>query len=145
MSVEQLQLRVAELECVIANTKSTSFGGNGSRGSARQSGERIFKGVCYGCGERVHRRSECSKRPSPQQSANQAVAFIELEENSNPIAFPVIVSVRSWADVVRQDMPPTDRVVATISMYGSSAAFIAQTPGPNDHHLCSEAQGKYVG
>jgi len=34
--VEQLQRRVVELESVIANTKSTSFGGNGSRGNARQ-------------------------------------------------------------------------------------------------------------
>ncbi len=99
-----------QLKSVIANTTSTPFGGNGSRGHARQVGGCIFKGVCYGCGDRGHRRSECSKRPSPQQSANQAAAFKELEEDTNPIAFPVIVSVRSWADVVRQNMPPTDRV-----------------------------------
>ena len=44
MYVEQLQRRVAELESVIANNKSTAFGENGSGGSARQSSGRIFKG-----------------------------------------------------------------------------------------------------
>jgi hypothetical protein len=41
-------------------------------------------------------------------------------------------------------MPSADRVAATNSIYGSYAAFIAETHGPNDHHRCSEAQGKYV-
>ena len=144
MSVEQLQRRVAELESVIANSKTQFSVGNGSRGNTRQPGGRIFKGVCYGCGERGHRRSECSKRPSPHQSANQAAASRELEEDISPIAFPAIVSDRSWADVVRQDMPPTDRVAATNAMFGSSAAFMAETLGPDDHHLRSEAQGKFA-
>jgi hypothetical protein len=104
MSMEQLQRRVAELEGMVASTKAPTFDSGGFRGTTRQTGGRIFKGVCYSCGERGHRRSECVKRVAPYQSANQAAAGKPIDQDNNPIAFPAIVSVRSWADVVRQEI-----------------------------------------
>ena len=104
MSMEKLERRVAELEGMVASTKAPTFASGGFRGTTRQTGGRIFKGVCYSCGERGHRRSECVKRVAPYQSANQAAAGKLIDQDNNTIAFPAIVSVRSWADVVRQEI-----------------------------------------
>jgi len=149
MSMEQLQRRVAELEGMVANTKAPTFDSGGFRGTTRQTGGRIFKGVCYSCGERGHRRSECVKRGVSHQSANQAAAARTIDEDHNPIAFPAIISVKSWADVVRHEIQPTGYTVTNdLVMLSSndtcSAAFIAETPVPSGPRPCSTEKEKYA-
>ena len=51
MSMKELQRRVAELKGMVASNKAATFGSGGSRVTSRQSSGRVFKGICYGCGE----------------------------------------------------------------------------------------------
>jgi hypothetical protein len=87
MSMEQLQRRVAELKGMVTSNKASTFGSGGSRVIPRQHGGRVFKGICYGCGERGHCRSECAKRLSPHQSANQADASRTVDKVNNQSIF----------------------------------------------------------
>jgi hypothetical protein len=105
--MEQSQRRVAELESMVTSAKAPTFGNGASRGTTRQSGGRIFRGVCYGCGECGHRRSECVKRLASHQSANQAAAIRTIGKDL-PVAFPATLNTKSWADVVRQEIQPAD-------------------------------------
>jgi hypothetical protein len=129
--MEQLQRRVAELESVVASDKAPTFGNGASRGTTRQSGGRIFRGVCYGCGERGHRRSECVKRLASHQSSNQSAATRTIDDVL-PVAFPATLNTKSWADVVRQEIQPARRVVEIVAVISrtkveGSAAFMAKT------------------
>ncbi len=142
MSMDQLQRRVAELEGMVASTKAPIFGSSGSRGNTRQPCGRIFRGVCYGCGERGHRRNKCVKRVVSHHSANHVAAARAIDEDHNPIAFPATITVRSWVDVVRQEIQPTCYIVTNdlVMLRGNDtcfATFIAETP-------CSTSQEKYA-
>ena len=143
MSMEQLHRRVAELEGMLTSNKASTFGNGGSRVTPREPGGRDFLGTFYGCGERGHRQSECAKRVSLHLSANQADASTTIDEVNNPIAFPAIVRVRSWADVVRQDEQPQHHVVDKISEK-AAAFFLAKTSTTGDRRPLPASQGTYA-
>ncbi len=148
MFMEQMQRRVRELESMVARAKAPTFGNGASCGTTRQSGGHIFRGVCYGCGERGHRRSEWVNRLASQQSANQAAATRPIDEDL-PVAFLATLSTKSWAYVVRQEIQPARRdaeIVAVVSRTNVevSAPFMAKTPPRNYGCPRSSAQEKHA-